>query len=57
MVIKWIKKKKKKPSEVSKFRFCPITKTENLEISENVTLQILTAVVTFSKFAFSTESE
>ena len=57
MVIKWIKKKKKKPSEVSKFQFCPITKTENLEISENVTLQILTAVVTFFKFAFSTESE
>ena len=50
MVIKWIKKKKM-------FRFCPITKTENLEISENVTLQILTVVVTFSKFAFSTESE
>ena len=36
------------------FRFCPIPKIENSEISESVLLlQILTVFVTFSKFVFS----
>ena len=34
-------------SEVSEFRFCPVPKIENLEISESVlSLRILTVVLT-----------
>ena len=40
------------------FRFCPITKIENSEISESfLLLQILKVAVTFSKFVCSRERE
>ena len=45
-VIKWIKKKKRKPPRFSSFRFCCIPKIENSEISESVLLlQIFTEIV------------
>ena len=47
---------KRKLPRFPSFRFCPIPKIENLEISESfLLLQILTAVVTFPKFVFSRE--
>ena len=47
---------KVKTSEVSEFSILTYTKIENSEISESVLLlQILTVVVTFSKFVFSRE--
>ena len=54
--IKWIKKKKGKRPRFPSFRFCSIPKIENMEILESVLLlQILTVVLTFSNFVFSTE--
>ena len=48
----------KKIPRFSSFRFFPIPKMENSEISESCRLlQILTVVVTFSKFVFSRERE
>ena len=47
---------KVKTSEVSEFSILTYTKIENSEISESVLLlQIVTVVVTFSKFVFSRE--
>ena len=47
-------KEKRKPPRFPSFRFCSIPKIENSEISESVLLlQILTAFVAFSEFAFS----
>ena len=46
-VIKKIKKKERKLTRFPSFRFCPIPKLKNSEISERVLLfQILTVVVT-----------
>ena len=45
-VLIWFKKKKKFPCRLLSFRFCPIPKIENSEISEIcLLLQILTAVL------------
>ena len=46
-VIKNVEKKKRKFTKFPRFRFCPIPKLKNSEISERVLLfQILTVVVT-----------
>ena len=46
-VIEWIKKKKRKLPRFPSFRFCPILKIKNSEISKSILLfQILTVVVT-----------
>ena len=52
-----LEEKKRKLPRFPSFRLCPAPKIENSEISESVLLfQILTVVVTFSKFLLGAKS-